>query len=91
MRKSIKTISKFTTPILAAVSTLVAADLPGQAPHSGNPILPGYYADPSIVQNGGKYFIYATLDPWGGDTLGRCSSGRYLTRKMNDVNAVITN
>jgi len=47
-----------------------AAEIPGYAPHSANPILPGYYADPSIVQDGGKVFIYATLDPWGGDTLG---------------------
>jgi len=59
-----------TTAILASVSTIVAADLPGQAPHSGNPILPGYYADPSILQSNGNYFIYATLDPWGGGTLG---------------------
>ncbi|PTX94869.1 glycosyl hydrolase [Spartobacteria bacterium LR76] len=40
------------------------------APHAANPILPGYYADPSIVQYGGKTYIYATLDPWGGQTLG---------------------
>jgi len=35
-----------------------------------NPILPGYYADPSLVYYGGKAYIYATLDPWGGETLG---------------------
>jgi len=35
-----------------------------------NPIVPGYYADPSLVQHEGRYFIYATLDPWGGETLG---------------------
>ena len=44
--------------------------LPGLAPHCGNPIIPGYYADPSLVQHGGKFYVYATLDPWGGDTLG---------------------
>lgn len=43
---------------------------PGRAPHSNNPILPGYYADPSVVQEGGKTYIYATLDPWGDKTLG---------------------
>lgn len=37
---------------------------------NANPILPGYYADPSILQHQGKYFLYATLDPWGGQTLG---------------------
>lgn len=66
-------------PILCFVLLMLApsfalaapgSDLPGQAPHSANPIIPGYYADPSIVQDGGKNYIYATLDPWGGDTLG---------------------
>ncbi|MDQ3815094.1 MAG: family 43 glycosylhydrolase [Armatimonadota bacterium] len=44
--------------------------LPGLTPHCGNPIIPGYYAVPSLVQYGGKFFLFATLDPWGGDTLG---------------------
>lgn len=43
---------------------------PGLTPHCGNPILPGYFADPSLLQYGGAFFLYATLDPWGGDTLG---------------------
>ena len=56
---------------IGAVSTAWSAeDLPGQTPGSANPILPGYYADPSLVQHEGKYYIYATLDPWGDDTLG---------------------
>lgn len=37
---------------------------------ASNPILPGYYADPSLVQHDGQNYIYATLDPWGGRTLG---------------------
>jgi arabinoxylan arabinofuranohydrolase len=44
--------------------------LPGQAPASGNPILPGYFADPVFVTHEGKHYIYATLDPWGDRTLG---------------------
>jgi len=61
---------------LAMTTLLHAADpaspdsMPGRAPHSANPILPGYFADPSIVQDGGKIYIYATLDPWGDKTLG---------------------
>jgi arabinoxylan arabinofuranohydrolase len=39
-------------------------------PHAVNPILPGYYADPSLVAHEGRFYLYATLDPWGGDTLG---------------------
>jgi arabinoxylan arabinofuranohydrolase len=44
--------------------------LSGLEPHCGNPIIPGYFADPSLVQHDGKFYVYATLDPWGGDTLG---------------------
>lgn len=40
------------------------------APLAANPILPGYYADPSLVQFEGHAYLYATLDPWGGRTLG---------------------
>jgi arabinoxylan arabinofuranohydrolase len=40
------------------------------SPQAANPILPGYYADPSLVQHDGKFYLYATLDPWGGRTLG---------------------
>ncbi len=43
---------------------------PGRQPHAGNPILPGYYGDPSLVQFEGRNFLYATLDPWGDKTLG---------------------
>ncbi len=42
----------------------------GREPGLGNPVLPGYFADPSLVQQEGRFFLYATLDPWGGDTLG---------------------
>lgn len=42
----------------------------GREPGMANPILPGYYADPSLVADNGKWYLYATLDPWGGDTLG---------------------
>ena len=42
----------------------------GLEPRAGNPILPGYYADPSLVQHDGRFYLYATLDPWGDKTLG---------------------
>jgi len=35
----------------------------------GNPIMEGYFADPSILLYEGKYYIYATIDPWGGEDL----------------------
>ncbi|RZK37382.1 MAG: hypothetical protein EOO90_25355, partial [Pedobacter sp.] len=34
-----------------------------------NPLLSGYFADPTVVLDKGKYFIYATIDPWGGKEL----------------------
>jgi beta-xylosidase len=34
-----------------------------------NPIMDGYFADPSIVKVGDIFYIYATIDPWGGDEL----------------------
>lgn len=34
-----------------------------------NPILPGYFADPSLVQYDGKFYMYVTADPWGVDFL----------------------
>lgn len=57
---------------LAIVGLVVAGAVAGRAgpPAAGNPVLPGYYADPSLVQHEGRFFLYATLDPWGGDTLG---------------------
>lgn len=57
------------TMSLAALP-VIAEPMPGRAPNSANPILPGYYADPSVLQEDGKTYIYATLDPWGGETLG---------------------
>lgn len=34
-----------------------------------NPIIPGYFADPSLVQYEDKFYLYATADPWGTDFL----------------------
>lgn len=34
-----------------------------------NPLLPGYFADPSLVQHDGKFYLYVTADPWGTDFL----------------------
>lgn len=31
-----------------------------------NPIVNGYFADPTIVKDKGIFYIYATKDPWGG-------------------------
>src|SRR5580765_684618 len=45
--------------ILAVLATLAAPTL-AQAPTSGNPILPGWYADPEAHVFGGQYWIFPT-------------------------------
>lgn len=32
------------------------------APKNANPIIPGYYADPTIIEDNGTFYIYATSD-----------------------------
>lgn len=34
-----------------------------------NPIVKGYFADPTILKENGIFYIYATIDPWGGNEL----------------------
>ena len=43
-------------------------DQPARAPGNGNPLLPGYYADPTIIEDRGTYYVYATSDltDWNG-------------------------
>ncbi len=70
---------------LALPFTLSAADR-WDEPHAANPIVPGYFADPSLVQYGGHYYIYATIDPWGGKTLGCWESSdfkQWIYRELN--------
>ena len=63
--------------VAAAAMLLVAADRGAprwDTPGDRNPILPGYFADPSIVHDGGRWYIFATIDPWGDDRLGLWTS-----------------
>ena len=68
-------------------STVVClADDIDLSPGCTNPILPGYFADPSIVQYEGKAYIYATLDPWGGETLGCWESADFKNWTFRELN-----
>lgn len=51
-----------TTYILLTTFALATAQPTNQEPSSGNPILPGYFADPTIKKFGDWYYIYATTD-----------------------------
>ncbi len=52
----------------------------------GNPVLPGYFADPSVLQFGGKLYVYATIDPWGQRTLGCWESADFKHWTFRSLN-----
>ncbi len=52
----------FFSNITSALSQQTAWD----SPSNGNPIIPGYFADPTIKKFGDTYYIYATTDGNGG-------------------------
>lgn len=57
------------TALIASASMALHAqqNVPAQwnTPGAGNPILPGYFADPTIRKFGDTYFVYATTDGTG--------------------------
>lgn len=59
---------------------------PAHQPGMANPILPGYYADPSLVEYEGRYYLYATLDPWGDETLGCWESTDFRSWTFRELN-----
>jgi beta-xylosidase len=67
---TIEKLSKVVVLLLLCLLVLFACD----SPHNkieliSNPICDSYLADPSIVKLNDTYFIYATIDSWGGDSL----------------------
>jgi len=51
-----------------------------------NPITGGYFADPTIIKEKGVYYIYATIDPWGGDELGVLETKDFKTFIQRHLN-----
>ena len=51
-----------------------------------NPIIDGYFADPSIVKHGDNYYIYATIDPWGDDDLAVFETSDFVTFTRKHIN-----
>ncbi len=51
-----------------------------------NPIMPGYFADPCIVKQDSAYYIYATIDPWGGDELAVFSTKNFIDFTRHHLN-----
>lgn len=58
------------TTLVSASAATPPAPSRWDAPGARNPLLPGYFADPSIVRDKGRWYIFATIDPWGDDRLG---------------------
>ncbi|SEB64183.1 family 43 glycosylhydrolase [Terriglobus roseus] len=56
------------------------------SPHDGNPFIPGYYADASVVQTAEETYVFATEDPWGGDHLGCWRSTDFAMWKSCTLN-----
>lgn len=51
-----------------------------------NPFIPGHFADPSVVAHEGKFYIYATIDPWGGDSLAMFTSSDFKNWESTRLN-----
>ncbi|MBT30535.1 MAG: hypothetical protein CMO01_12825 [Thalassobius sp.] len=51
-----------------------------------NPVIDGYFADPSIVKYEGKYYVYATIDPWGGEEYGVFESTDFINWERKHIN-----
>ena len=51
-----------------------------------NPIVKGYYADPTIIKDKGVYYIYATTDPWGGSELGVLTTRDFINFETKHIN-----
>ena len=51
-----------------------------------NPILPGYFADPTIIKDKGVFYIYATIDPWGSKELGVFTTKDFVKFDRQHIN-----
>ncbi|MCD8042770.1 MAG: family 43 glycosylhydrolase [Tannerellaceae bacterium] len=51
-----------------------------------NPVLPGYFADPSVVELDGVYYMYVTSDPWGTNFLACWTSDDFVNWEFHALN-----
>ena len=64
-----RTILLITSFLIGAISAFAQAAF--NTPGAGNPVIPGYFADPTIKKFGDTYYMYATTD---GSGAGWCQS-----------------
>lgn len=72
--------------LLAGVVMTSCAPVEKEMQPLGNPVLPGYFADPSVVQLNGTYYMYATADPWGTDFLSCWTSDDFHNWEWHKLN-----
>jgi beta-xylosidase len=51
-----------------------------------NPVVKGYYADPTVIKDNGIYYIYATIDPWGGNEPGVLETKDFIHFETKHIN-----
>lgn len=73
-------------PAIAIVISLSLCTCRSDFSSITNPILEGYYADPSIVFHDNHYFIYATRDPWGGNDLAVFETSDFRNFESHTIN-----
>lgn len=59
---------------------------PNKLEKISNPIMDGYYADPSIIHHDDKFYIYATIDPWGGNELAVFETSDFRQFEQKHIN-----
>jgi beta-xylosidase len=77
-------------PCLVIITLLLSCNDAGKKSNLqqtvSNPILPGYFADPTIIKENDIFYIYATIDPWGGDSLGVFETKDFLHFTRRHIN-----
>lgn len=74
-------------PAFVLLNMWVTAQTPvWNTPQAGNPVIGGYFADPSIVVHEGTFYLYATIDPWGTGELALWSSRDFADWTMHRLN-----
>lgn len=64
-------------PALVCMAGVAAGGTSWNAQRTGNPLLPGYFADPSARKFGDTYYVYATPDGWD---VGRGPAGAWSSK-----------
>lgn len=74
------------SPTAAPSRTPVTQNSTWDSPHNGNPFIPGYFADPSVLHVGNEFYLYGTEDPWGQRNLGCWKSSDFVQWRTCNLN-----